>query len=174
MDPEMEFPKTPEENTPARPRKLTGWIVAGGVAAVLVVGAGLAVASDFGPGMGRHGPHHMMGGRFMEHGMERVLDEIDATPDQKTKIWKIVDDARAELTPVGREMRATRGEVLDLLTAPTVDRAAAETLRAARIATIDATSRRMTQAALDAADVLTPEQRAKIAEHIKDRGPKRW
>ncbi|MDP3898406.1 MAG: Spy/CpxP family protein refolding chaperone [Mesorhizobium sp.] len=182
MDPEMELPKTPEDNNAesTQPRKLTGWIVAGGVAAVLVVGAGLAVASDVGPGMrmGGHGGPHMMnagfGGGFMEHGMERVLDGIDATPEQKTKIWKIVDDARAEMMPVVRDMRAARGEVLDLLAAPTVDRAAAETLRAERFAAMDAASRRMTTAVLDAAEVLTPEQRAKIAAHVKDRGPKRW
>lgn len=182
MDPEMELPKTPDENnsTPTAPRKWTGWIIAGGLAAVLAGGVGMGIASDVGHGMrmGGHGPHHVMkagfGGRFMERGMERVLDEIDATPEQQAQIWKIVDDARAELTPVGREMRAARGEVLELLTAPTVDRAAAETLRAERFAAMDAASRRMTAALLDAAEVLTPEQRAKIAEHVKERGSRRW
>jgi periplasmic protein CpxP/Spy len=38
----------------------------------------------------------------------------------------------------------------------------------------DALSRRMTQAMADAAEVLTPEQRAKVAEHMQRRMEHRW
>jgi periplasmic protein CpxP/Spy len=38
----------------------------------------------------------------------------------------------------------------------------------------DALSRRMLQAMADAAEVLTPEQRAKVAERIKQRMEHRW
>lgn len=68
-----------------------------------------------------------------------------------------------------REFRDARGEVMELMTAPTIDRAAAETLRAARIAAIDEASKKITAAALDAAEVLTPEQRAKLVEQMKER-----
>lgn len=68
-----------------------------------------------------------------------------------------------------REFRNTRGEVMELMTAPTIDRAAAETLRAERIAAIDEASKKLTAAALDVAEVLTLEQRATLAEKMKER-----
>ncbi|WP_026618383.1 periplasmic protein CpxP/Spy [Ensifer sp. WSM1721] len=155
----------------------------GGIAAVAVVGAvGFAAArsDDFGFGMGRFGMggHVMqahMGGGFMEHRIGSVLDELDATPEQEDKLWDIIDKARAEIRPTFRDFRETREEVIELLGASTIDRAAAEKLRSERIAAIDEASRKMTTALLDAAEVLTPEQRAKLVEHLKERrGHGRW
>jgi len=172
MDPQIDLPKTPEDNTtpaPAAPRRWTGWIIAGGLA-VVVAGAGIGIASDFG---GRH-MKGGFGGPHLEHGVERVLDKVDATPEQEKKFWAIVDAARAEAMPVVRDMRASRGEILELLASPTIDRAKAETMRADRIAALDAASRKMTTALLDAAEVLTPEQRAKIAAEVKQHEGRRW
>ncbi|ODR91448.1 Spy/CpxP family protein refolding chaperone [Sinorhizobium alkalisoli] len=153
----------------------------GGLAAVAVVGAvGYAAArsDDFGFGMARFGGHMMhahMGGGFMEHRIGSVLDELDATPEQEDKLWDIIDKARAEIRPTIRDFRETREEVIDLLGASTLDRAAAEKLRSERVAAIDEASRKMTTALLDAAEVLTPEQRAKLAERLKERrGRGRW
>jgi protein CpxP len=48
-----------------------------------------------------------------------------------------------------------------------IDRAALEQLRAEQMGRMDLMSRRMLSAMEDAADVLTPEQRAKFAEHLR-------
>ena len=156
----------------------------GGLAALAVISAvGFAVArsDDFGFGMGRFGmgdhmmQAHMGGGGFMEHRIGSVLDELDATSEQEDKLWNIIDKARAEIRPTFRDLRETREEVIELLGKSTIDRAAAEKLRSERIAAIDDASRKMTTALLDAAEVLTPEQRAKLAEHLKEhRGHGRW
>ncbi|APO78290.1 LTXXQ motif family protein (plasmid) [Rhizobium etli 8C-3] len=151
----------------------------GGLVAVAVVGAaGFAAArSDvFGFGMGGHMMQaHMGGGGFMEHRLGSVLDELDATSEQEDKLWEIIDKARDEIGPVFRDFRETRAQVIELLGAPTIDRAAAEKLRSERIAAIDEASRKMTTALLDAAAVLTPEQRVKLVEHLKERrGHGRW
>jgi protein CpxP len=151
----------------------------GGVAAVAVIGAiGLAAAaSNFGLGsfgmggfgMARHlMPAHMgMGMGFGGFGMMgEVLDDIGATPDQEDRLWTIIDNARGEMRPAFREFRETRKEIAGILGAATIDRAALEKLRSDRIATIDATSKKMTAALADAAEVLTPEQRAKLLEHF--------
>jgi protein CpxP len=62
-----------------------------------------------------------------------------------------------------------------LLGAATIDREAAEKLRAERIAAADEASRKLTTALLDAAEVLTAEQRAELLEHFEDRGwHRRW
>lgn len=151
-------------------KRRSRWIVAGSAAVLALAGIGVAGAMG-GGGMG----HHMMeagmkhGGHFAGRGIERMLGSVDATAEQEERIWAIIDGARAELRPMKREFRDARGEVMELMTAPTIDRAAAETLRAERIAAIDEASKKMTAAALDAAEVLTPEQRATLAEQMKER-----
>lgn len=165
------------EGAPNNGSRRTRWIVAGGVAVLALAGIGAAGAMGGGDGMGRHmmqiGMKH--GGPFAGRGLERALDGVDATAEQEDRIWAIIDGARAELRPVMREFRDTRSTVMDLIAAPTIDRAAAEKLRAERIATIDEASKKMTEAALEAAEVLTPEQRAKLAENMKERkGFGRW
>lgn len=155
----------------------TRWIVAGGVAVLALAGIGAAGAMGGGDGMGRQfmevGMRH--GGHFAGRGLGRALDAVDATAEQEDRIWAIIDDARTELRPMMREFRDTRTAVIDLLAAGTIDRAAAETLRAERIAAMDEASKKVTAALLDAAEVLTPEQRTQLVEHFKERGgPRRW
>lgn len=165
--------------SPARPSPWLRRVGIGAVAVAAVAGIGLAAArsSDFGPGgfgMGGNFMHARMAG-FAEGRVDRILERIDATPEQTEKFWAIVDGARSQMRPKMREFREARGEALDILTAATIDRAAAETLRAERIAAIDEASKTMTAAILDAAEVLTPEQRTKLKEHFEQRrGERRW
>ncbi len=157
-----------------------GWsrraVIVGIAAVAIVSGIGFAVARSDDFGMGGHMMRaHMGGGGFMEHRIGSVLDELNATNEQEDKVWDIIDKARDEVRPTFRDFRKTREDVIELLGAPTIDRAAAEKLRSERISAIDEASRTMTTALLDAAEVLTPEQRAKLAEHLKERaGRGRW
>jgi Spy/CpxP family protein refolding chaperone len=149
------------------------WILVGGVAVLALGGIGIAgaMSNDFGGyGMGGFGHfRHMSMGGMGEHGLENMLEQIDATPEQEKKLWAIVDAARADIRPVARELRGTREEIAAIIGAPTIDRAAAEKLRSERVATLDEASKKAMTALLDAADVLTPEQRAKLLEHFKER-----
>lgn len=169
--------------TPNGGRRGTAFIVGVGIAAVIAIGAGAAVAEGFKGGWGPGGPMGGMGGhmgmRFAEHRFERVMDEIGASDEQQDKIWAIVDRTRSDMRPVGRQFRGMREEVTALLSAPTIDKAAVEALRAKRIAEVDAASKTAVAALVEAAEVLTPEQRAKLAEEMKDmrggpHGPDRW
>lgn len=119
-----------------------------------------------GGGWGRHGGGMGMG----MGGMMRVMDEIDATPEQQKKLFAIFDGVRGEMRDTMIDFRSTRGEVMELLSAPQIDRAAAEKLRAERVAAMDEASKTMTNALIEAAEVLTPEQRTKLAELIEERG----
>jgi Spy/CpxP family protein refolding chaperone len=114
-------------------------------------------------GMGRHGGGGM-------HGIGRMMDELDATPDQEKKLFAIFDEVRGEMRDTMIDFRSTRGEVLDILGAETIDREAVEKLRAERVAAMDAASKTMAAALIEAAEVLTPEQRAKLAGFIEERG----
>ena len=66
--------------------------------------------------------------------------------------------------------QAARKRGMALLAAPQIDRAALEQLRTEQIAMADSSSKRLTQALTEAAEVLTPPQRQKMAEHIKKMG----
>lgn len=169
-------PNEPEgitiDHDPNETRRKSSWslptAVGIGLAAVIAIGAGTAVAQSFKGGWGG------MGARFAEHRFERLMDEIDASDEQQDKIWAIVDKTRSELRPVGREFRDSRGKVAELLSAPTIDKAAVEALRVERVAAIDAASKRAVAALVEAAEVLTPEQRAELAEEMKEHRGGRW
>ncbi|MVA96413.1 periplasmic heavy metal sensor [Nitratireductor sp. CAU 1489] len=155
-----------------------GWMrgaIVGGLALAAIAGTGLVATAGggFGASDGHMGGQVLkarMGGFIMERRMGHMLDEIGATDEQQDKLWEIIDAARAELRPMIREFRDTRKDIVNIISAPTIDREAAEKLRGERVQAMDEASRKMTAAMLDAAEVLTPEQRAKLAEHIEKRG----
>ena len=100
----------------------------------------------------------------VEQRLDHVLRSVDATPDQQTRLHGIVEAAVKDLDPIRQHLAGTRAQITALLAAPQIDRAAVEQLRSERLAEMDQASKRMTQALLDAADVLTPEQRKKLAD----------
>lgn len=186
---ENENQDTPNTSVEGKGSTQKGWgrsIVIGGVALVALAGVGLAAArsADFGWehggrhfGMGGHMDRASMHGRggFGEHRLERLLEEIDATPEQSEKLKAIFGTARGNIAPMMEGMMDARESAVEIIGAPTIDRAAAEKLRSDRIAAIDAASRTMTAAILEAAEVLTPEQRADLMAHFKERGGRgRW
>jgi Spy/CpxP family protein refolding chaperone len=117
--------------------------------------------------------HAMMGGPQGMHGqmmahVARLLDAVDATPDQKARIHTILRDALAPMMDMRPAMDAAHRRLAQILAAPTVDRAALEQMRSEHMAMLDSASRRLVTALADAADVLTPEQRAKLATLVAE------
>jgi Spy/CpxP family protein refolding chaperone len=104
-------------------------------------------------------------GRFSE----RMLDHVNATPEQRTQIREIMRSAFADLKAQREAGRDLRQRAMELFTQPTVDANAAEALRQQMLAQHDQASKRMLQAMLEASRVLTPEQRAQLAERAKQR-----
>ena len=127
-------------------------------------------------GMGHHGMGHAMGPGMMggspEHlgrTMDRMLDGLNATDAQRSQIRQIAQAAAADMKTQREAGRGMRERGMQIFTAPAVDPAAAEALRQQMMAQHDQASRRMTQAMVDISRVLTPEQRAKIGERMKER-----
>ena len=126
--------------------------------------------------MGGHGGHHEMGGGMMMGGspermgrmIDHMLDGLNANDAQRGQIKQIAASAGADLKAQAETGRALRQRALQAFTAPTVDAATVEQVRAQMLQLHEQTSRRMTQAMLDIARVLTPEQRAKIGERMRD------
>ena len=142
----------------------------------------VALAAGFGAQAWSYGGHGGMHRGFMggsqdpakaDERIERMVKhfavEVDATPEQRSKLTEIAKAAAKELQPLREKARDARKRGMALLAAPTIDRAALERLRAEQIQAADAVSKRMTQAFADAAEVLTPEQRKKIAERMQRR-----
>lgn len=137
------------------------------VLSISIIGVLGVVQAGGGPGgMGFHG--HGFGGPFSGplggRGLDRMLASVDATEQQRQEIRTIVDSTRAEVRPTMTEFKDRREQFAALLAAPVLDRAAFEALRRETLASADATSARALTAFLDAAAVLTPEQRAELLE----------
>lgn len=99
--------------------------------------------------------------------VERFGKKIDATDEQKVKLKQIAAAASAEVLPMKEQMKASADEMVQLLTAPTIDRAAVEALRSKQLTQMDTLSKSLANDLADAAEVLTPEQRAKLADDYK-------
>lgn len=140
----------------------------------VVAAAGTALSAH---AQGLHGRDGNAGGMMMfggppEHvarGVDHMLDGLNATEAQRSQIKQIAMAAAADLKAQRDAGRGLREQGMQIFTAPTVDAAAAEALRQQMSAQREQGSKRMLQAMLDVAKVLTPEQRAKIGERMKAR-----
>lgn len=119
-------------------------------------------------GAGMHGGS--MGGMMgSPRHLERMLDDVGASADQKSQIKAIMDAARKDLQALHEAGRPLMQQQMELFAQPTVDARAAEALRQQMLARHDKASQRMMQAMLDASRVLTPEQRQKLATRMNER-----
>ena len=102
-----------------------------------------------------------------------VLADTNADSEQKARIAVIAKGALQDLTPLRDEHKAARTKAVELLSAATIDRVALEQVRAAELRLAEIASRRLTQAMADAAEVLQPAQRARLAEKMQQRMDRR-
>jgi Spy/CpxP family protein refolding chaperone len=99
----------------------------------------------------------------------RLLDAVDATPEQRTQVRSLVEAAERELRAERESGRGLREQAMALFAQPTVDARAVESLRQQMLARHDSASKRMTQLMLDVSRVLTPQQRQQLAERMAQR-----
>ncbi len=154
------------------------------VAAVALAAGGLGAAAwaQGGPGehgdrTGAHAEHRGPGGfgpglfggapERIERGVDRLLDGLNATDAQRAQVKQIALAAATDLRTQREAGRGLHERHLQIFTAPVVDADAAEQLRQQMLAQHDQASRRMMQAMLDVSRVLSPEQRATLAQRMK-------
>jgi periplasmic protein CpxP/Spy len=115
---------------------------------------------------GGDGQGHGHGHGKMQHHMQRMLDAVKATPEQRAQIKQIMDTAHNDLAPQRQARQQFAAQQQALMAQPNVDARAAETLRQQWQAQREVVSKRMLQAQLDVARVLSPEQRKLMAERM--------
>jgi Spy/CpxP family protein refolding chaperone len=136
------------------------------VLAAFVLAIAAHPAAQAAPGGHRHGEAGMMMGR----GMERMLDAVKASEEQRAQIRQITGAARADMQAERDASQALREQMHQLFIQPTVDANVAEALRRQMLAQHDRRSQRMMQAMIEISRVLSPEQRQQIGELMKQHG----
>jgi protein CpxP len=141
-------------------------ILVGVAGAALVVGGALALSGFAGGCRSHHGPGRDPAevAAFVSGRVDDLLDDLDATPEQRTRINAVKDRLLAD----GAKLHGGKGEAHDAVRSEW----SAETPDAARLhALVDAHADQMKAFAHEAVDagievhgILTPEQRAKVAK----------
>ena len=157
------------KTVPAKSRSGRRWLIAAVIASALgvVSVAGMSFAKDNRDGSG----HHEMTAESISEHVDKFVNHIleDGTAEQKTRVTAIANAAVKDLLPLRAQHHAAHQQVVALLTQTNIDRPALEQLRVDELRLLDQVSKRITQAVADAAEVLTPAQRLKLAEHMKQR-----
>ena len=105
---------------------------------------------------------------FMERRLEKALDAVNATDSQRTAIQAIFERMFAEMRPVHQQHRQLHDKITSAFAAPNLDRVAIEQLRVQVTTLVDQASQIFSKALLDAAQVLTAEQRQTLVTRMQD------
>jgi Spy/CpxP family protein refolding chaperone len=165
-------PSAPGESRWRRFRR-SGWTLVGVAALTGLIGFGAGRVSGARWHGYAFGMHQQFAGeatmRRAEWGIDRMLSRVDGTAEQKAKISEIARAAIRDLQPMREQFRGGRDRLATALRAEKVDRAAIEQLRGDQLALGEMASKRVSQAISDAAEVLTPGQRATLVERWQRR-----
>ena len=143
--------------------------VLGGIA--LTVGA---VAQNAATGGFHHGGHHAQTANaspadvaaHVDQMLQHIYAETDATPAQQAQIAPLVQATATDLLQLHTQFHTDHAQMLALLAADTIDRAALENARVAQLNVLDQASKELVQLFADTAGVLTPAQRKALAEKL--------
>jgi Spy/CpxP family protein refolding chaperone len=138
-----------------------------GAAVALVAVLGVVVLTGFGGGCGHQGgpgrdPAKVAA--FVNGRVDDLLDDVDATPDQRTKIHAIADRMLAEAQALHGDHAQTHETFLAQWKAETPDKAQLHALVDARIEAFRKVAHDAVDAGVEAHDVLSPAQREKLAK----------
>ena len=99
----------------------------------------------------------------LERGTDWILAVVDGSDAQREEILAVVGRAADVLEPIAERHRQNREAWLAAFSAARIDRAELERLRSEELALAEEASGHLVAALADASDVLSPEQRTKLA-----------
>jgi len=143
--------------------------VLGGIA--MTVGAVAQNAAMGGFHHGHHGAHMANASpadvaAHVDQMLQHVYLETGATPAQQAQLAPLVQAAATDLSQLHGQFHTEHAQMLALLTADTIDRAALEHARVAQLNVLDQASKELVQLLADTAVVLTPAQRKALADKL--------
>jgi Spy/CpxP family protein refolding chaperone len=154
------------------------WLGFGAIFAAFVALPIIAFAG--GPGRFMHGGCH--GGDEPKSAAEvrerigfmeaRMLDRVDATPEQRETIGAILDEAATRVFERKQRAGTLHGDLKAALLADTIDRAELEEIRFQATSQVDDASRVGLDTIADIAEVLTVKQRRQIADDLAHFAPR--
>ena len=102
----------------------------------------------------------------MRHRLHHMLEIAGATDAQKAQIKAVWEPLRPQLRSVAEEHMKVRQNIRQALSAPTIDPSAIEKLRQNSVQLMDKRSALITQGMVATAQILSADQRQKIATEI--------
>ena len=136
---------------------------------------------EMGPPGGRDAPYGMHPGEFagrhffpgrIERGINFLLWSADASTEQRSKITAIAQRTADELFALREKHLEGRQQLRDALAAATIDKAKIESIRTEQMKLAETASKRISDAIAEAAETLTPAQRAELARRFDQH--RRW
>ncbi len=135
--------------------------------ALLLLGIG-SVALAAGGCMHHHGPRDpaQVAATISKH-VEDVLDDVNATPDQRTKILAVKDRMLAAAQAAHVDRKATHEAFLAAWKSDAPDAASLHTLVDQRMNELRTLAHQAVDAGIEVHGVLTPDQRAQLTKKIE-------
>jgi protein CpxP len=142
------------------------YAIAAAIAIVAIMAAVPLVYAQAGRGHG-----HRQGGNlgFLFGHLDKVKQALDLTDDQVTQLQAIGESLKAQNAPYREQLRGGLQQITTTLLNNPNDVAAAQALLNQQTAAETAVKTNVLNAASKALNVLTPDQRAKVAQFIADR-----
>jgi Spy/CpxP family protein refolding chaperone len=167
----MVWTPTTRSSEPTRRPFLRG-LAAGGLLGGFLAAAGSAFAKGgnfsfwhMGRGCGRHSSHDPQAAKERAQFMsDWLLERVDASDEQRAQIKGLLARALDDLAPLREEHHSHRAAFLEALAQPAVDRAEVERVRKAEVALAERASSTVVASLAAIAEVLSPEQRKKLAD----------
>jgi Spy/CpxP family protein refolding chaperone len=144
--------------------------IAAAAGAALLLAVGFVTLTGFGGGCGHrhgHGRDPAQVAAFVTDRVDDALDDLDATPDQRTRVHAVKD----RMLAAGQQLRAGHREAHDALLgewkSATPDAAKLHALVDARAEEMRKLAHEAVDAGIEVHGILTPEQREKVTKKIE-------
>ncbi len=137
--------------------------IIGAAAAVLVLAVGFVALTGF-HGRWGHPRDPAEVAAFVTNRVDDALDDVNATPDQRTRIHAIKDRLLADAQKLHGGHDDAHAALLEAWKAETPDAAKLHALVDARANDMKAFAHEAVEAGIEVHGILTPEQRAKITK----------
>lgn len=162
----------PQNDTPESPTSRKRLFVIGGLASLLaLIVLPSAFARGGGHGFGGHGCDRNQNAEQIQAKSERmldhVLDRVDATEEQRAEALVLVEGLGERVVNHRAERADVRAQWQDALTAEVIDDKQLEALRQDLVERVDEGSSEVLGLVADLASILSPEQRAELADTVE-------